>query len=740
MTSNRVQIMDRRCTSEVCMVTATGRTASLDLSLAQVLTDPMKDWHRMTAGRVRVARDLKVDWQQFNQDQYIFSHSTIVSSVNTEANGYHIDPVCSPLVNNNGNAWTSPILLATFRSFVGGENYLEHVQIPELSKGKILDAVVRPVKYSNQGKTAQVYYVDILVATERRHESLCKKIATGELSTMSMGCGLAGTRITMGNGEFRNIEEIEVGDEVLTHTGSISCVSGLFTHDAEDVPVHVLDVVGAPDLRLTAEHPIFIAKRESVRCIYEGGKRPCKVDENQSQCRYSIGAKWKAGELKPCGRDKSTHEYDLDFVNISDVKEGDYVVKPIPAEIHDDDTFTMDMCRLLGMYAGDGYVGWQWDRKAESKKYPIFVEFCFSINEQELADDLLDILSGVSPDAAVKVKDVPERSGRYIKVKSKKLAEFMLEHCGESCYTKAFSPGVMMLPPDKQAAIMSGLIDTDGCHYEQKGSLHFSTSSETLWNQVHLMLLRMRVENTPAEIIRDGSGFAEGKVCHQYDIRINKKHAWTINSIKNNGITSAPQKSSSLCFFYKNYYLMPVKSNTVLRLSARVYNFSVKGDESYLVDNMATHNCLANWVQCSHCGKVLGDDDPNCTHIDRELLQPFVDENGIKRMTAELCGRATLQDGVWVGDGDSVRFIEASWVERPAFEGAVMNHFLSEIPKAAAKILQLSTRNLEATMEELFRMRVADVRGMMTLRVAIEEMNRRKRQDMGSRVAKTFWS
>jgi hypothetical protein len=43
-------------------------------------------------------------------------------------------------------------------------------------------------------------------------------------------------------------------------------------------------------------------------------------------------------------------------------------------------------------------------------------------------------------------------------------------------------------------------------------------------------------------------------------------------------------------------------------------------------------------------------------------------------------------------------------------------------------------------MEELFRMRVADRRGMMVLRVAIEEMNRRRRQDMAARVAKTFWS
>jgi hypothetical protein len=331
--------MDRRCTSEVCQVTATGRTASLDLSMSQVLLDPTNDWQKMTAGRTRVARDIPVDWKQYNQDQFIFSHCTIVASVNTAENGYYIDPACSPLVNNNGNAWTNPVLLATFRSFVGGENYLEHVQIPELSKGKILDAVIRPIKYNNSkiGKDAPVYYTDILVATDRKHDKLCSRIASGELGTMSMGC-------------------------------------------------------------------------------------------------------------------------------------------------------------------------------------------------------------------------------------------------------------------------------------------------------------------------------------------------------------------------------------------------------------------LAHYVQCSRCGSVLGDNDPNCEHIDGQLLKSFTDENGIKRMTAELCGRSYKDtNGNWVGDPKSLKFIEASWVDRPAFEGAVLNHFLSDIPKAAAKILEYPTHKLEQTMEELFRTRVADSRGMMVLRVAMLEMNRRRREDMASRVAKTFW-
>jgi hypothetical protein len=273
-----------------------------------------------------------VDWKEFSQDSHLFSHCSIVASVKTDKNGYHIDPVCSDLVNNNGNAWSNEVLLSTFRSFVGAENYLEHVQVPELSKGKILDAVLRPVTYKNsEGKTAGVFYVDILVATNRKHQDLVGKIAAGDVSTMSMGC-------------------------------------------------------------------------------------------------------------------------------------------------------------------------------------------------------------------------------------------------------------------------------------------------------------------------------------------------------------------------------------------------------------------LANWVQCSRCGVVLGDNDPNCDHLGSQLLSTFIDEDGVQRRVAELCGRTSLDDGKRIGDPDSVKFIEASWVEKPAFEGAVLNHYIGEV-RDAGRVLAFPTDKLEKTIEDLFRLRVADRNGMMVLRLAREELMKRKREELIDRVA-----
>jgi hypothetical protein len=141
-------------------------------------------------GRTRVAfRKLDVDWQKYNTKDYLFTHDTACCSVATEDNGYWIKPACFELINANGNAWTNPVLLGSFKTFIGGDNFLEHMQIPSLSKGKILDAIIRPVKHHSDkyNEDADIYYVDILIATNRKHTNLISRIESGELSTLSMG-------------------------------------------------------------------------------------------------------------------------------------------------------------------------------------------------------------------------------------------------------------------------------------------------------------------------------------------------------------------------------------------------------------------------------------------------------------------------------------------------------------------------------------------------------------------------
>ena len=138
---------------------------------------------------------------ELDPSKYLFTHCTIVASVDVEEvpdvktgssikvgsstinrpySDYYIKPECSQFVNNNGDSWSRDVLLASYRSFIGSHNFQEHVQIEEQSKGRIIDAVARDIGDS--------VYIDILVATDRKHEQLVKDIESGKLATLSMGC------------------------------------------------------------------------------------------------------------------------------------------------------------------------------------------------------------------------------------------------------------------------------------------------------------------------------------------------------------------------------------------------------------------------------------------------------------------------------------------------------------------------------------------------------------------------
>lgn len=149
----------------------------------------------------------KVILQEYQPNDFLLTHCTIIASVKTEpvnqplgrqmVDGFQIDrkyadyyvtPQTTKYVNNNNDCWEEKLLLACFKTFIGAENYVEHIQIPELSKGKIIDAAARNIGDS--------IYVDILIATNRKHKPLVEAITSGKIGTLSMGCSVEFTTCT----------------------------------------------------------------------------------------------------------------------------------------------------------------------------------------------------------------------------------------------------------------------------------------------------------------------------------------------------------------------------------------------------------------------------------------------------------------------------------------------------------------------------------------------------------------
>lgn len=135
---------------------------------------------------------------RFDPKKWLLSHVSVVASVDVDlANpedpktDWLIRPGYDQFVNDNGDSWERKLLINSYNTFLGANNYVEHVQDLALAKGKIVDAAMRQIVIGKDPKTGQeldTLYVDLLIATDRRHEQLCKQIIKREYNAVSMGC------------------------------------------------------------------------------------------------------------------------------------------------------------------------------------------------------------------------------------------------------------------------------------------------------------------------------------------------------------------------------------------------------------------------------------------------------------------------------------------------------------------------------------------------------------------------
>jgi hypothetical protein len=158
-------------------------------SLKEPLIRP-EDWEKIVGKRQAFGTKLASSGiRKFaaEQSKYLLSHVTIMASVQTEAEPYDylIKPETSIYVNGNNDSWENTVLKLSYRSFIGGFNFLEHFQNSKYAKGHILDAVLRKMDVA---PGVWIYYVDLLVATDLKHEDLVSNIRDGKVRYLSMGC------------------------------------------------------------------------------------------------------------------------------------------------------------------------------------------------------------------------------------------------------------------------------------------------------------------------------------------------------------------------------------------------------------------------------------------------------------------------------------------------------------------------------------------------------------------------
>lgn len=343
-------------------------------------------------------------------------------------------------------------------------------------------------------------------------------------------CFTAGHQVLTEHG-YRNIETLEPGDRVVTHTGKLQKIVRI---GHEKKRVGTLKLVGnALGIQSTPDHP-FLTCDLKTKYIGKG-----VAYHNVTECREpewvaaseSVGKQWCA-------------------LKSTDIETCDYQ----GARWTEAEAMT-----IAGWYLGDG-----WIRRTTGK------------NKKS-------VVLGVNRNKYNKFKKMfygrfgtsKERTGIKIFMHDTELAEWLIKHFGEKSGNKRIPAWVMSSPYSHN--LLEGYLSTDGTRPNPR-TWTINTVSRGLGfgirdlAQLHGWVCSISLQETPDTTV------IEGRVVNQRDY-------YSVRAF----IATTSRKSRT----YHNFLLRKITSWEFNKPKRIVYNIEVAGDNSYVLDGAVVHNCQA---------------------------------------------------------------------------------------------------------------------------------------------------
>jgi Fe-S cluster assembly protein SufB len=378
------------------------------------------------------------------------------------------------------------------------------------------------------------------------------------------GCFLAGARVRTRLGE-KPIEEIEKGDEVLTHRGRYRKVYRTMERPYRGM-IYRIRYFGdsARELKVTEEHPLLVVRRERAH--------------------------------------ERNHEFAPEWLTAADVKPGDYLAIPVPQPEHVAEPAGVhaatehvavavgrgpyrtdivpvptpaepDFYRLLGYYYAEGHV--------DNEHY---VTFSFNENEVEYLADvsaLVERYFGKLP-----IVQRPSKGGQTLVLCSTAVARAFAGEYGATVYEKHVPPYVRNAPAELLREWVRGMWSGDGSYDARKNMFRFNSVSHDLAYAFRDALLRLGV----AASINVQERPAPRRPMYVVVISSpwNERFGEIVGHSAPNG-----RPSGSPFHLDEQYLYVPIRAIEIEPANTPVYNFSVEEDESYVCEGVTSHNCTA---------------------------------------------------------------------------------------------------------------------------------------------------
>jgi len=425
---------------------------------------------------------------------------------------------------------------------------------------------------------------------------------------MNNNCLVPGTMVLMADGTEKPIEEVKVGDRVITHLGRVRTVVETFIHPFKGYLKKVTRLGDSRPLLITPEHPVW-AKQPPTECACGCG---AKLERRKYKAAANRFKDFKRGHWF---RRKESPQYD--WILSKDLNDGDMLAYPrFGGEV--ETPVTLRQAELLGYFLAEGFYYKQKpyriavsDREdfGATGEESVPVAVCFALHKDEeetLAERIRDLLLlefGV--DSRVDPCSNGSNGIQLVSHQSSEVVKFFQSYClGEGAKNKHLKEEAHSWGLEHQRLMLRAYLEGDGTHKKTTtGWLNYFTSSEKLANQVQLILSRLGVFSTRYTRTAAGRKREGGRVV---DDPTKECHSWVVQVC---AAMAPPLIKGS--FLEEQFYKVASKRKKLLTLSNRVedkqlvfpirsvedewyegsvYNFETEEDHSYVANGVSVHN------------------------------------------------------------------------------------------------------------------------------------------------------
>jgi len=353
-------------------------------------------------------------------------------------------------------------------------------------------------------------------------------VTTVDLLTGGVPCFAAGTLILTRDG-FRPIQDVRVGNEVLSHRGHWRMVTAV--HERSDAPLRKVSAMGVPGVVTTDDHP-FYARRVSYRWD----------NDTRQNARVIAEPRW---------------------IDACCLTEDDMLGQVLPPV--GEDQRPCAFWWVVGRYLADG-----WRVKRSGRASGGRVVIC-------CAHDEADSLANRIADAGFHASRVDERT--VVKYHIHTNAFYVFLHVfGSSAHGKLLPGSVFELDQTRAWSLLDGYLSGDGYRETSRTGQGRMATTTSKALALSMALLAQRAYGTVGGVRlcpMPSTKTIEGRVVNQRDFfKVTIADHNRVAFVEGNyGWKRINQKASYPCG------------------TGTVFNISVADDESYIADGAIVHNC-----------------------------------------------------------------------------------------------------------------------------------------------------